>query len=73
MSNRGGQKFWRRAKVLLPKSKPRILGRRIGTVLLFRIIITGFKVTGLDRLPSYNSHSIQYSANVYWTVHHCNS
>ena len=59
----GGQKFWRIAKVLLlPEWNPRILARRINTVLSFIIIINDFRVTGIDHLPSYNSHSTQYAA-----------
>jgi hypothetical protein len=47
---------------LLPASKPRILARRINIVLSFIIIITDFKLTGLDHLLSYKSHSVQYAA-----------
>ena len=59
----GRTEIWRRAKgILLPTSKHRILARKINTILSFIISITDFKVTGLDHLPAYKSHSIQYAA-----------
>ena len=46
----------------LPEWKPRNFASRIKSVLSFIIIISDFKLTGLDHLPSYNSHSTQYTA-----------
>jgi hypothetical protein len=57
---KGLSEFWRKIKFfVLSALKHRILARRINTVLSFIfIVITDFKLTGLDHLHKYHIYSI---------------